>query len=263
MKMNKWVSALTITGLAGITLGSTVALAGEKGAEYTSEGTVQFIPNNDPTNPVDPTNPDPENPVTPVDPLDPEKPINPGTNGPLSIDFASSFNFGVNKISNKNATHYARAQKYNGTADTPNYVQVSDNRGTNAGWTLKVKQDGQFESIKPTLNNILTGAQMTMEVPTVNSNSSAVAPIANQKISLNPNGEEIVVLTAADQTGAGTWNNMWGTVEKAQEKNDKDEDVEVNVTKDVKLEVPGSTPKDAVAYQTQLVWILTDAPVNP
>ena len=27
-----------------------------------------------------------------------------------------------------------------------NYVQVTDNRGTEAGWSLKVKQEGQFKS---------------------------------------------------------------------------------------------------------------------
>ncbi len=28
----------------------------------------------------------------------------------------------------------------------PNFVQVSDNRGTETGWTLKVKQNGQFKT---------------------------------------------------------------------------------------------------------------------
>ena len=36
----------------------------------------------------------------------------------------------------------------------------------------------------------------------------------------------------------------------------------VNVTKDVALSVPGSTPKDAVKYQTKLLWTLTDVPSN-
>ena len=37
----------------------------------------------------------------------------------------------------------------------PNYVQVTDNRGTEAGWSLKVKQEGQFKS---TSGKELTGA---------------------------------------------------------------------------------------------------------
>ncbi|MEG2602355.1 MAG: WxL domain-containing protein, partial [Carnobacterium sp.] len=30
----------------------------------------------------------------------------------------------------------------------------------------------------------------------------------------------------------------------------------------ISLEVPGSTPKDAVKYSTQLTWTLTDTPIN-
>ena len=42
----------------------------------------------------------------------------------------------------------------------PNYVQVTDNRGTEAGWSLKVKQEGQFKS---TSGKELTGAAITFK----------------------------------------------------------------------------------------------------
>ena len=74
----------------GIALGITVGAVNVSAAEtvaYRSNGAVDFIPNTDPTNPVNPENPDPDKPVTPVDPTDPDGP-NPGTNGPLSIDYA-------------------------------------------------------------------------------------------------------------------------------------------------------------------------------
>ena len=48
------------------------------------------------TKPVDPVNPDTEKPVEPFDPTTPDtgnKP-NEGTTGPLSIDYASSLDFG-------------------------------------------------------------------------------------------------------------------------------------------------------------------------
>ena len=35
-----------------------------------------------------------------------------------------------------------------------------------------------------------------------------------------------------------------------------------NVTKAVSLSIPGATPKDAVKYQTKLLWALTDVPGN-
>ena len=34
----------------------------------------------------------------------------------------------------------------------PNYVQITDKRGNNGGWSLSVKQEGQFKNDK-TLNN--------------------------------------------------------------------------------------------------------------
>ena len=119
--------------------------------------------------------PDPEKPVNPVDPTDPDGP-NPGTNGPLSIDYASSLDFGSIKSRIKNETYYARAQTYlndDGTAamlKTANYVQVTDNRGNNAGWRLTVKQNGQFKN-ENTLNQELTGSVIKLTEPAVKSNA--------------------------------------------------------------------------------------------
>ena len=112
----------------------------EEPKEYRSNGLVEFIPNVDPTEPVDPENPDPEKPVKPIDPTDPEGP-NPGTQGPLSIDYASSFDFGKNRISNKDQVYFAKSTAISRKSkETPNFVQISDNRGTNSGWSLTVTQ---------------------------------------------------------------------------------------------------------------------------
>jgi len=59
---------------------------------------VEFIPNSDLQSPVDLKNPDPEKQVDPVDSF------NPGTGGPLSIEYASNLDFDVHEISNKNMT---------------------------------------------------------------------------------------------------------------------------------------------------------------
>lgn len=259
MKMYKkqliGILALSSLGLAAIA-------APVNAAEYESNGLVEFIPNLDPTDPVDPINPDPAKPVTPIDPTDPDGP-NPGTQGPLSIDYASSLDFGKNRISNKDQVYFARAQKYqNGHADSPNFVQISDNRGTNGGWTLTVKQEEQLKATTETLNDVLTGAQIKLSNPTVNSNAQNVAePVANDAIELVP-GTGSVVTTAAQGAGAGTWATYWGEVESIEERDENGETQNVNVTKDVQLSVPGSTPKDAVKYQTKLVWSLTDVPGN-
>lgn len=226
---------------------------------YESKGAVEFIPNSDPQGPVDPTNPDPGKPVDPVDPTNPEGP-NPGTGGPLGIDYVSSLDFGINEISSKDRTYYANAQELR-TGETskfvPNYVQISDNRGTNAGWKLTVKQEGQFSNAT-VQNKKLTGAQIKFVSPTVTGKTEVTAPTAAKEITLDPNGAESLVMSAKATEGAGLWVNLWGQVEEMT--NDDGEKVQKN--KAISLAIPGKTPKDAVKYSTKLTWNLSDVPSN-
>ena len=123
---------------AGILLMSTALLSTTvNAATYTSNGAITFEADPNPTKPVDPT--DPEKPVDPVDPTDPDGP-NPGTAGPLSIDFASSFQFGNQLITSETKDYYAQLQEFAAGAAGPNYVQVTDKRGTQEGWSLSVVQ---------------------------------------------------------------------------------------------------------------------------
>lgn len=166
MKKTVVYSLLFGTMLLGATVPAEAATV-----VFDSEQSIVFTPSTDGTDPVNPENPDPEKPVRPVDPTNPDGP-NPGTPGPLSIDYASSLDFGSNEISNKDQTYFARAQTYknpDGSASelaTANYVQVSDLRGTNAGWVLKVKQNGQFRNAE-TLHKELTGAIVAFTEPSV------------------------------------------------------------------------------------------------
>lgn len=261
-KKMKQTQILSMVAFSALLLTAAVdkANAAEE-KQYESNGAVEFMPNMNPTDPVDPTDPDPENPVKPVDPTDPDGP-DPGTQGPLSIDYASSFDFGLNRISNKNQTYYARAQKYfDGTADTPNFVQVTDNRGTNGGWTLQVRQEDQLKATVDTLNKELTGSVIKISDPVVNSNAQNVEKPVPVDITLVP-GKVSPVASAKSGAGAGTWSVAWGKVETVKETDQDGKDQDVNVTKAVQLTVPGSTPKDAVKYQTKLTWILTDVPGN-
>lgn len=212
--MKKLSTLLLSTVLLSTLAGSTQAFA-EDGGVYTSNGVVEFTPSEDPTDPVDPT--DPTNPVDPIDPTDPEGP-NPGTNGPLSIDYASSLDFGVQKITSKNETYYATTQKYktfdeqgNATEEVkegPNYVQITDNRGTEAGWTLKVNQEKQFTSVS---GKELTGAQITFNNGNVVSASASEKPTGQEKIILNADGSQSEVMSAKAGQGAGTYLLDWGT----------------------------------------------------
>ncbi|MGE7948832.1 WxL domain-containing protein [Lysinibacillus sp. NPDC093688] len=278
MKKTVQVAAIA-TALSGMVISPLFASAeGEepkeesKSINYGSEGVVAFKSNDggEPTPPVDPTDPDPEKPVNPIDPVDPEDPNKPGqgTGGPLSLDFASSLNFGTNnKITTKDVTYYANAQKIVDKADNskskyvPNYVQISDNRGTNAGWKLTVKQEGQFSNDDAgTLNKTLKGAVIKFSDPKISGQTGTeeAKPTAAKDIVLVP-GDASDVMSAEKGKGAGLWVNLWG--EKTEEMTD-DDGKKVQKNKAITLFVPGSTQKDAVRYSTKLTWNLSDVPNN-
>lgn len=233
------------------------------GGSYESNGKVGFEANTStkPVPPVDPTDPT-KPPVTPIDPTDPTGP-NPGTAGPLSIDYASSLDFGLNEISSEDKVYYAKPQTYDkGNPDTANYVQVTDRRGTNAGWTLSVKQGGQFANAT-TQNKELVGTTISIDKGTVASpTTGAKNPTSAAVVNLDPSGANASTILSAEKTqGSGTFTSLFGKVEEVDiTKGDKV--VKEMKNTGVKLAVPGKTPKDAVEYKTKLTWTLTDSPGN-
>ncbi|WP_144558968.1 WxL domain-containing protein [Shouchella miscanthi] len=245
--------ALLFTVIAAVTLSFSSLAKAENGGTYDSNGSVQFIPNKDITEPLDPENPNPEEPVTPIDPTDPTGP-NPGTPGPLSIDYASSLNFGENEISTKDRVYAAKAQELSDGRFVSNYVQITDNRGSNAGWSLHVKQNGQFEN-ENAQHTTLTGASISFSEPTIKGTLNDVtAPTATNSFQLDPEGASTLVMSAAKGAGAGTWVNHFGGLTSLE-----GGDV---ITPAIELFVPGVTPKDNTEYRTTLTWTLSDVPGN-
>lgn len=246
MKLSKMVTLSSLVVLGSLTLATASVLAVDGGI-YGSNGRIQFTPNTDPTNPVDPI--DPTEPIDPIDPIDPEGP-NPGTNGPLSIDFASSLDFGIQKITSTTETYKAASQKFKDKTgaeqEGPNFVQVTDNRGTEAGWTLTVKQDEQFTS---TTDKVLTGAAVTLNNGEISTASDSAVPEVIATITLKTDGTAHKVMAAGEAQGAGTYLTRWGS------------DVATAKTS-ISLEVPGSTTKYAEVYSASFTWALTDVPNN-
>lgn len=209
--------------------------------EMQSKGSITFIQNTDPTDPVDPI--DPNNPVTPDDPNDHE----PGTNGPLSIDYVSNLQFGDQKISGKDSVYYAKLDKLTDSkgnqVERPNWVQVSDMRGNNAGWSLNVTQEAQFKNDTAELE----GAVMVLNNGTLASADGGNAPTAKQAITLTP-GVASNVVDAKESQGTGTWVNRFGA-DNAEGENS------------ISLSIPGKSKKINGKYSTTLTWTLTDSPV--
>ena len=130
----------------------------------------------------------------------------------------------------------------------PNFVQVTDNRGTESGWTLNVRQNGQFKTAE---DQELTAAQIRLTKGTVVTPSLSPKPSnVSSTITLNPNGAQSLVMSAQDGEGAGTYLMSWG-------------DSLAAAMDSIELEVPGSTTKYASQYNTTFTWLLTDTPTNP
>lgn len=232
--------------------------AGPIPANRTTDAIVNFVPDNSPTNPV---NPETGEEVETVNP-DGTTP-GPGTNGPLSLDYASSLDFGTNVISTKDEVYNAKAQKLKDGSYVPNYAQVTDKRGTLKGWALSVKQMGQF---KTSTNKELSGAEISFTNAAVHSKSESTKPgTVMPGFTLTPDGTGVVsnVVVAGEGQGAGTWTYRFGDSVNLQDAKGKDgTDLGYKVTDSITLSVPGKTEKLADSYKTELVWTLTDAPVN-
>lgn len=245
---------LTVIGMVlmgAILSGGTAAVA----AEDKTRDTKAYIKFKDSdgeiVDPVDPT--DPEIPVIPVDPTDPGTPIKPGTKGPLSLDYASELFFDEVPMSSKDKEYFAKTitvTNKEGTAkkrQVPLYAQITDDRGTAAGWTLSVKQNGQFKTATKDKEE-LTGAEIIFLNGQVDTISEALTPgFVQEETTLNSDTAQAStkVMGAKDGEGSGTFVYRFG----------KDE---TEGAKSVKLSVPGKTVKKKEAYSTTLTWTLSD-----
>lgn len=146
-----------------------------------------------------------------------------GTNGPLSLDNVSNFEFGSQTIS-------TTAETYTATADLE--TVVTDLRGTGLGWNLGAK----ITSFKNTEHTLL-GASFTLPIGTLSTTGNATAPVATET-TLNDSTQ--TVLDAAQNSGLGKWSQNY-----------------TNAT----LEVPsGNYIGD---YSATIDWTLTDGPTTP
>ncbi|WP_317913454.1 WxL domain-containing protein [Carnobacterium maltaromaticum] len=200
-----------ITGIASPALAIEGSADG-KGAKSTAE--IELIPGD--TDVVTP----PTNPTTPPGDI--------GNKGPLTIDYVTPLLFKTQKLDGKE-------QVYVSTVDDAN-VQVTDKRGEEAGWTLRVSKTPFTDTTDAT--KVLKGAKLILPVGTLTQalTSVSVAPLLN---SLEIKEDPATLMVAKTGAGAGTWTNVF----KKEE---------------VTLTVPAGNKVGE--YVSTITWSLLDAP---
>lgn len=241
--MLKKITQTAFVGMLGASsvFGVASLASAEEMGSLESDAKVEFEENTDTTNPVDPTDP-----TKPVEPEEGEGNEN-GTPGPLSIDYASHFDFGKIKKTGNAATYIANPVTVTPEGEEAKqvapYVQVTDNRGTNAGWTLSVSQREQLTNVDT--NAELEGAEITLDEGIITGTADTEGLSSNQ-MTLVPNGEKATVVGATDGTKGGTVVNAFGTAE----------DVGVS------LDIVAGTKIDDGEYKATIDWTLEDTPAE-
>ncbi|MET3564185.1 hypothetical protein ABID30_003282 [Enterococcus rotai] len=180
------------------------------------------------------------NPILPIPPT--------GNKGPLTIDAVSSFVFPNAKISGEALTVVGESAQVNGSAGTMG-AQVTDSRGSGAGWTLKAKITDFTGTDTDNTARTLKGAVLTLPQGQVKTSDTATTVAdANKPVSnaVSLNGTDQKLLTATEGNGLGVWyvnfeNNTQGAAQK-----------------EVKLYVPTGNFK--ADYKATISWTLTEAP---
>lgn len=205
----------------------------------TTEGEVEFQANGKVINPIDPEGDGGET-------INPNKPP---TAGPLSINYASNIHFG-SQTKNKQAQVYFAQEdvikvKHNqAEKSVPNFVQITDLRGSASGWTLSVRQDGP---LKNPGGMPINGAKLTISVrEVVSAYGFSEAPTGlKQEVSLTDDGQTTFQLVQAEKgTGVSTWSVFLGKSNEAES--------------GISLKVPENEPQENGIYTTSLTWFLQD-----
>ncbi|WP_314062839.1 WxL domain-containing protein [uncultured Vagococcus sp.] len=249
------VLAVALASFGVLTLASTSVFAAE---ESKADIKLRDMGPDDKENPlIDPNDKEKEDTVYPGEEDNVVRP-----NGPLVIDYISRYHFGEVPMSGNNAIYNANLDTLKDTPtstpfEVPNFIQVTDNRGTNAGWSLGVRMSQEFTTAKGvTLDNTSLTFKNT-EMFKRSSNESAAPSVfsADKKVTISLANTGFTTIGAAKGTGnegVGSWAVTHGHVVG---------DTAANAAESVQLFVPGkSTKVKGEAYTAKVEWLLTDEP---
>lgn len=268
MKQSKIIlSSLLVSSI--LLASGGVALAADTSA--TTDGIVQFKDASGEKNPVDPTEEDPK-------PVDPEIPV--GTDGLLRLDQVPTLNFGTVEIKGqevKAPVQYVKLNKTDGSLlyYVPAYLQVTDERGTNAGWSVSAQLDS-FKAVDKTTNQVVSGVE-PLKGATVSFKNGQVKNhsglTATEVASSQPTAYDVIDLEANDTVGAqkilgataekgmGTWTNSYYTNDGSLLAPPTAQTVETDNS--IELSIPGTAKKSKeYNYVSTITWTVSDTPDN-
>lgn len=245
MKTTKIVTLLMSVGVIALTTAVTSVEAEERPTQTTtSKATVQFEANQD-----NPTLINPDNPQdSPGEETGAEA-------GPLSLDYVPSINFDK-KIISATQKDYVAVRK---EGDSSPFVQVTDNRGTGAGWNLTASlSEFAFidETTGETTHEKLKGAHITLldgEIVTNGSQSNEPQNGSELLEDRNKEGieltsEKTMIMKAEYDEGMGSWAMVW-----------KDSNMDTLDVENILLTVPGGIAKKG-NYTAEIEWTLENTP---
>lgn len=166
--------------------------------------------------------------------LDPEIQPPTGNKGPLSLDAVSSFNFPTKKLGSESQAPL-EATPVEGTKLG---LQVTDTRGQDLGWNLKVSATA-FETADKKLT--LKGAVMTIPAGKLTTEEGVDPSLTPTAFKVNLSSDPTSIMSATTTQGRSRWSN----------------DFEGNGEK-VTLAVPSGNK--VASYVSTITWSLEDAP---
>lgn len=162
--------------------------------------------------------------------------LKPGDNGDLGPGLPGDLNFGKHQI------QYATDETWNATVDgidssklTTGTVNVADNRGSSAGWSVKAKQNAQFANG----TDVLASAALSIETGAATNDFGSLPTVGVNTTATLPLGQDTKIFGANQGTGNGN---------SALE------------LKKFSLAVPKTAEKKPVEYKASITWTLSDAP---
>lgn len=183
--MKKIVSSILLSTIA-LGLGATAVFAEgvtkTEENQYTTDATVNLLEGE-----AQPTAPETKN--------DPDGTTN--QNGPLSIDQVIRFNFEDMRLSGKKQSAKLKTK-------TDQNIQVTDLRGTGAGWNLRIKQSPLVDGEK-----VLKGAVIKLSSPEINGVGDfdrGLLPDATEyNVTADNKDKAATIMKAEKDKGMGTW----------------------------------------------------------